>query len=397
VQLLDSFVEQKPQEGSGLSEALVQQFMQKETWLRVITAYHLSGEALDSGTQPGELFTEDEKELYKLLGKISFLKKSSLFKDVPGNYLIPLAKVAHSVKLREGEFLFHQGDQGDAMYLICYGSISIQVNEVEVNRMGVGECIGEMALLDGAPRSASCVAEEDTELLRISDSDFEIVVKSQTNVALAVLRTLARRLHQQTANPVKPRETEDVRYSNEEDTTQQIMKKETKREKVATYHRKAPDPETQAGEMLSESEKDLYNLFERISFLKKVPLFEEIPENYLIPLAKIAHAVTLKGRETLFHQGDRGDAMYFIRYGSISVQINGVEVNRMGIGECIGEMALLDDTPRSASCIAEGDTELLRIGANDFEIVVKSQSSVVFAMLRTLAGRLRQQTADSTQ
>jgi CRP-like cAMP-binding protein len=151
------------------------------------------------------------------------------------------------------------------------------------------------------------------------------------------------------------------------------------------------------GESFTENERGLYQLLEKSSFLKKVPLFKEISENYLVPLAKIAHAVKLNSGETLFHQGDRGDAMYIIRFGSISVQVNNIEVNRMGVGECIGEMALLDDTPRSASCVAEGDTELLRIGANDFETVVRSQSSVVFAILRTLAKRLRQQTAGSTQ
>jgi len=418
IQLLDSFVKGKTPDGRGLSEDIAEQLMRKETWLRVVTVYHLSGGTSVPRMQAGKSLTESEIVLYRLLGRISFLKKVPLFKDVPGNYLVPLAKIAHLVNLKSEEMLFHQGDRGDSMYLICRGSISILVNDVKVNRLEVGDCIGEMSLLDGAPRSASCVATEDAELLRILDSDFETIVKSQTSVALAVLQTLAGRLRQRTAKPVKQEGTGDAYHHKEKDASQQFaefplegpvlsgveggrgmfLKQETKPE-VVTDHPggKTFGPETQAGELLTGSEKDLYKFFERISFLKKVFLFKEISENYLVPLAKIAHSVKLKDGETLFHQGDRGDAMYLIRFGSISVQVNGVEVNRMGVGECIGEMALLDDTPRSASCIAEEDTELLGISANDFETVVKSQTSVVFAMLRTLAGRLRQQTANSTQ
>jgi CRP/FNR family cyclic AMP-dependent transcriptional regulator len=401
VQLLDSFFEKKTSDGKGLSKGLAQQFMKKETWLRVVTAYHLNSCLSDPQIQAGELLTENEKVLYKLLGRILFLKKVPLFKEVPGNYLVPLAKIAHAVRLKGGETLFHQGDRGDAMYLIGCGSISIQVKGVEIDQVGVENYLGEMSLLDGRPRSASCVAREDTELLRISINDFETMVKSQTSVALAVLRTLAARLRQQTANPIAESSLEGEKSveSPLEGGKGVFLRQEITPGVISTDYLNTGflGPETQAGELLTESEKDLYRLLEKSSFLKKVPLFKEISENYLIPLAKIVHSVRLKGGETLFHQGDRGDALYLIRFGSINVQVNGVEVNRMGAGEYLGEMALLDDTPRSASCIAIEDTELLKIKASDFETVVRSQPSVVFAMIRTLAERLRQQTADSTK
>ena len=60
-------------------------------------------------------------------------------------------------------------------------------------------------------------------------------------------------------------------------------------------------------------------------------------------------------------------------------------------GDCIGEMSILDNTLRSASCVATEDSELLKISANDFETVVRSQTSVALAMLQTLAEHLRQQ------
>lgn len=360
--------------------------------------YHLSDGVLEPGKQAGEILTTREKVLYNLLDTISFLKKVPLFKEVPGNYLIPLAQIARPVTLTGGATLLHQGDRGDAMYLICRGAISIRVNGVEVNRMGIGECIGEMALLDSSPRSASCVAEVETELLRISDSDFEIVVKSQTPVIFAMLRTLAERLYGQTVNPIKQGGTEENAHDDVKEVTQQFTQQEAGL-KGATRERlnnRAIPSKTSSEKGLSKDERGLYKLLERIAFLQKVPLFKDVPENYLVSLEKIVHPVYLKRGETLFHQGDLGDAMYIIRFGSVSVQVNGIEVTWRSVGDCLGEMALLNGTPRFASCIAREDTELLRISANDFETMVRSQTSVMFAMLRTLAERLRQQTANAT-
>ncbi len=383
VQLLDSFIAGKTIENQGLTKDIAQQLLKQESWLRVITTYYLRNGNVASEIETRALLSEDERVLYTLLERIAFLKKVPLFIEVPGNYLVPLAKIAQPVHLKAGNTLFHQGDRGIAMYLICHGSISIQVNEVEVIRRGTGACIGEMSLLDGMSRSASCVALEETELLMISDSDFEMIVKNQTSVALAVLRTLVGRLRQQTVKTVQRQERPAGLHAR-------------KKKGVTTYHRNGGsfESETRAGESFTEDDRVLYHLLEKISFLKKIPLFAEIPEKYLVPLAKIAHSVELNSGENLFHQGERGDAMYLICHGSISVQVDGVAVNQMETGECIGEMALLDGTPRSASCIAIEDTELLRIADREFETIMKSQTTVAFALLRTLAGRLRRQTVN---
>jgi len=382
-QLLVAFVKAKATTGRGLSESTAYQLMTKEPWLKVISIYHLNGGVLEPGIQVDTGLTENDSELYLLLDKLFFLKKAPLFKNVPGNYLVSVAKIAQAIQLKGGEILFQQGDQGDAMYLVCSGSISVQINGVEVAQMEVGDALGEMAILDRAPRSASCIAKKDTELLRIADQDFETLVKSQTSVALAVFRTLAERLRRQTANPLK-----------QAGIGEESMQTERKSGVRATDHLSTgiSDLGAHAGELNLKNENALYNLLKKSAFLKKIPLFEAVPENYLISLAKIARSVSLQGGEILFQQGEQGDAMYLICRGSISVQVNGIEVNRMHEGDCLGEMALLDGTPRSASCIAREDSELLRISGSDFETVVRSQTSVVLAMLRTLARRLRQQT-----
>ena len=401
VQLLDAFVKRTTIDGKGLSESTAQQLMGTETWLRVVSTYHLNRRTgnFTSLTQVGESLTESEKTIYNLLEKISFLKKVPLFKDVPGNYLISLAKVVHLVNIKDKEPLFHQGQRGDAMYLIRHGSISIQIDSLEVKRARTGDCIGEMSILDNTLRSASCVATEDSELLRISARDFETVVRSQTSVALAMLQTLSEHLRQQTIHTMKQIEIWDTLHGKEKNIAQQSITSETWKKEVSTYHRNSgtDDPDTRTEKLPAKSTEALHKLFERISFLKRIPLFQEIPENYLIPLAKIVHSIELRRGETLFKQGAYGDAMYLICDGKISVQVDGIEVNRVGAGECIGEMSLLDSSPRSASCIAKENTELLRIADRNFETIIKSQSSFALAILRTLAKRLRDQNSQHSK
>jgi len=197
VQLVEPFLGGVPSEGDGLSEATARQLMNAEPWLRAITAFCLYGGSSEPGTPMGAVLTERETELYKLIGTISFLKKVPLFEAVPGDCLLTLATKAQTVRLLSGETLFHRGDQGDALYILSQGSISVQVSEDEVARPKLGKCIGEMAVIGALPRSATCVANEEAELLRVSADSFVALVKSQSSIALGVLQTLTFRLRQQ--------------------------------------------------------------------------------------------------------------------------------------------------------------------------------------------------------
>ena len=80
---------------------------------------------------------------------------------------------------------FHKGDSTS---FVCTGSIGAQVRGIEVSCIKAGNCFGEMAILDGEPCSASCITLEASELLRLSKTDFEIILKSQTSVSLGLLK-----------------------------------------------------------------------------------------------------------------------------------------------------------------------------------------------------------------
>lgn len=93
----------------------------------------------------------------------------------------------------------------------------------------------------------------------------------------------------------------------------------------------------------------------------------------------------------LVRQGERADRVYVVLSGSASVLMNGTEVGpRVGAGECIGELAVLDDAPRAATVTAMGAMTLLRFAAADFTAALDELPVVRRQVTRALTSRLRQ-------
>lgn len=100
-------------------------------------------------------------------------------------------------KLNAGEALFHEGDVGDAMYLIRQGKIKIIKGRGDEEKvlavLKEGDFFGEMAVIDGSPRSASAFAVDEVALLMIDKETFHAKTKENPLISY-ILETLSRRL-----------------------------------------------------------------------------------------------------------------------------------------------------------------------------------------------------------
>jgi CRP/FNR family transcriptional regulator, cyclic AMP receptor protein len=109
--------------------------------------------------------------------------------------LVELCGPTESILVRPGEFLFREGDQGAALYIVKKGNLRIMSGSVVYETVPAGGVVGEMALIDdGAPRSASVLAVTHAELWEIDTDTFRSMVATNPNFALMIMRVMARRL-----------------------------------------------------------------------------------------------------------------------------------------------------------------------------------------------------------
>jgi CRP/FNR family transcriptional regulator, cyclic AMP receptor protein len=93
-----------------------------------------------------------------------------------------------------GDVIFAEGDKGDAMYVVRTGEVAIERHGHVMETLGGGGIFGEMALIDGSPRSATVRARTDCEVAPINEKSFLFLVHETPFFAIAVMRTLADRL-----------------------------------------------------------------------------------------------------------------------------------------------------------------------------------------------------------
>lgn len=96
-----------------------------------------------------------------------------------------------------GDIIFRVGDAAEELFVIKEGQVEIRLNGRVLETLGENDLFGEMALIDGAPRSASAVASTAVELVPLTEKQFLYLVDEAPFFALTVMRVLARRLRSQ--------------------------------------------------------------------------------------------------------------------------------------------------------------------------------------------------------
>lgn len=136
-----------------------------------------------------------------------------------------------------------------------------------------------------------------------------------------------------------------------------------------------------------------------LEVLKRVPLFRHVPEPDLVALAQLVRERHQPKGSMILSQGAAGDSLFLIQSGQVKVSVvaeDGREVilSVLGPGNFFGEMALLDDEPRSAHVIAMEDTLLFVLRRDDFRGRLKLSPELSVSLLGELSQRLRR--ADDT-
>ena len=138
-------------------------------------------------------------------------------------------------------------------------------------------------------------------------------------------------------------------------------------------------------------------LFERMTFLRSVPLFSELSGEDLRSVAEIVEVVERPAGTVIFRKGDPGEDLYLIARGQVAVRDGKVELNTLGEREFFGELAVLDREPRSADIVCLVDTRLLRIRSADLGELMARRPQICEPIMLVLVRRLRAITQRVTQ
>jgi CRP-like cAMP-binding protein len=133
----------------------------------------------------------------------------------------------------------------------------------------------------------------------------------------------------------------------------------------------------------------LIPLFERMAFLRTVPIFEDMPGQELRRVAEMLTGVEVSGGETIFQKGSPGDALYIVRRGAVAIRDGAIELSVAKTGDFFGELALLDNEPRSADAVALEDSSLARLHGADFRELMARRPQIQERILRVVVRRLR--------
>ena len=136
--------------------------------------------------------------------KTKVLRGLDLLAQCSDRDLERVSRFVTEIAVDEGRVLTRKGDRAREVFVIVEGWASVHIDGVRVAVVGPGELLGEMAMLDGGPRTATAVADTPMRLLAISTSDFLNLIADH-HVAHGIAQSLARRLRHADRALVDPR------------------------------------------------------------------------------------------------------------------------------------------------------------------------------------------------
>ena len=239
----------------------------------------------------------------------------------------------------EMESFFVEGQASDKMYLLEEGEVSLLRNKKTLDIVKAGEIFGEIAVITQQPRAASAMARRFCQVLVLDARQFQQALQATPEFALMLMNIMNNRLRLTTA----------------------LMK--------------------QTANLPSPDDRDELRVFDKKMLEELVAAFRARPPQ------------TFPAGRIIMKEGDAGVSMYIVIRGRVSVSIKATVVERVGPGGTFGEMALVDHASRAATALADTECQLLSISRSDFLNLVKTKPGFAISLLKTIADRLRNMTA----
>lgn len=133
---------------------------------------------------------------------------------------------------------------------------------------------------------------------------------------------------------------------------------------------------------------------DRLLFIRGVPIFKELRDDFLVRLASVMDEVTFKTGHTIITEGHEGRALYIVVSGRVSVHLQTQELTQLEAGSCFGEMSVFDAEPRSASVTALETCSCLVLTQQQLYDAIDETPGIAVNIIRLLSRRIRELNRD---
>jgi CRP-like cAMP-binding protein len=291
------------------------------------------------------------------------LKLIPIFSSIESDEAPELLKLLNPVSLEAGQVLFREKTIGDSMWVLGQGTeVSISATPPESKRPVViakarqGETIGEMALIDAGPRSATAVVTHAGPAHRIDSAGFTALRGAFHPVAYKILREVCREL---------------------------CSRLRATSERIAPSSGRAGEASSQAGGQKHATAAEI----------DEFPPFRALPRVVKLALSQKLRPVHTDFGKALFSEGDLGDSAYFLVAGEVNVERNGQVLATLQPGAMFGLISVIDQGRRSASCVTSAPVRLLQLSKADFDSLFLAGNRFAFQIVdlasRQLVAHLR--------
>ncbi|MCX6371870.1 MAG: cyclic nucleotide-binding domain-containing protein [Actinobacteria bacterium] len=287
------------------------------------------------------------------------LSKQDL-RDVAG-----LAKLRHYV---DGVAVMRLGASGDGMHVILDGNAVARPAVGAERRLEPGDAFGELALIDGAPRAATVVAEGELVTAMIGGPGFRRMLREEPLVAVGILPGLVRIIR-------------DLQVS---------------RQSEAATH--APDDasrsdrgyEAETGIVDGSIVSDARDLLGWHTALRHVPLFETLPERHLRHVARRFAVRRYGSGRVLVREDSKGGSFFLLLAGRVHVQARNGTASDLDPGAHFGELALIDGAPRSATVTSLDQVTVAELPRAAFRRLLQNEPRAAVPMVGSLVALIRE-------
>ncbi|KAJ9450385.1 cAMP-dependent protein kinase regulatory subunit [Diplonema papillatum] len=255
------------------------------------------------------------------------LKKVPIFSTCRNDTF--LMKVVDSLIPRqydEGETIVKEGEGGNEMYFMSRGALSIRVGGTVVHTMKDGGFFGEIAVMYDTPRTATIVAEMRSQLYMLTKADFSKLMLENESVATEIADIAAAR----------------------------------------------------------------FQMYVSEDFSKRVSFFKSASKEFMKALVQKLVPRSFEANQCVITEGSGGEEMFYVSRGELLVTVSGKAVHTMKDGDFFGEVALVYDTPRTATIKTAVVTNLLVLNKADFESVLASYPQEIDNITKIARSRLKQ-------